>query len=807
MFFTINQIQSSRALYVLAFILVFGISSNAQTAISGKVTDAASGEPLPFANIIINKNPHLGTVTDIDGKFKYSGKETITTAELTYVGYSSQIISVSPANAKSIHIKLVFNSNEIQELVITGENPANAIMRRVIANKEINDPENIASFRYKTYNKTIYDFRYKNNANLDSIKAHGLLKGGHMFMMESVTDRKYIKPDRSEEVVLATKVSGFKNPTFASLATDLQPFSFYKDNVKFLNTNYLNPISRGSLSKYRFSIQDTLYRDNDTIYVIAYKPKPGKNFDGLKGLLYINTKKYAVQNVTAEPFEKGKIDIKIRQQYAYTKEGYWFPEQLDYTLEFTEFPKKDMGMYSQGKSYIDSVEINIPLRKRDFAVESVWMDEKAAKKDSLYWLQHRREDLNLAENTTYKVLDSIGKEVNFDQMLMYIEKISQWRVPIGSFDLDLSKTLVFNKYEGVRLGLGFYTNENLFDKLSIGGFFGYGTKDFDWKFGGEAIYTFSKRKEIKLKAKYEDNLIEMGNHGFQYPAFGYYSSRNILASQMDRVEKASVDFGFRAFRYFKWDFGVSTARITPKYDYTFTDNGKDYKTYRNTELTANLKFAFGEKIIGAFNQNVSLGTTYPTLYLMYARGIKGVFESDFGYNRIEAVVEQSFYTKNLGKTSYRLEGGYIDNPLPAGLLFTGEGSFDKEYPFIMKNTFQTMYPYEFLSDRYVNLFTSHNFGGLLLKTKIFQPEISIHNNFSWGDLSNQVNHSLAVGYKTKSKIYSEAGLQLDNIIKFNYMNIGYFTMGAGVYYRYGAYHLPAFEDNLAGKVTFNFTFK
>ncbi|MBC8643379.1 hypothetical protein H9W95_02595 [Flavobacterium lindanitolerans] len=79
-------------------------------------------------------------------------------------------------------------------------------------------------------------------------------------MMESVTNRKFIKPDISEEVVIGTKVSGFENPTFASLATDFQPFSFYKDNIRLFNINYLNPISKGSLKKYKFRIEDTIYQ-------------------------------------------------------------------------------------------------------------------------------------------------------------------------------------------------------------------------------------------------------------------------------------------------------------------------------------------------------------------------------------------------------------------------------------------------------------------------------------------------------------------------------------------------------------------
>lgn len=795
--------KSVKGLYLFLFGFCFVISYG-QNTVSGIIQDAVTKEPLAFATVIINQNSQLGTTTDIDGKFYYSGKEKINSITCSYIGYSNKIIEINSGKDKNLKIQLAIASNELKELVITpGENPANVIMRKVIANKELNDPENITAFKYKSYNKTIYDFRFKGAK--DSLKIKQRMKGGHVFLMESVTERKYLNPDMSEEVVLATRVSGLKDPTFASLATDIQPFSFYKENIKFLNTNYLNPISKGSLSKYRFTLQDTLYRGTDTIYVISYKPLPKKNFEGLTGLLYINTKKYAVQNVTAEPFEKGKVDIKIRQQYVYTKEGYWFPQQLDYTLEFLKFPRKDLGMYVQGKSYIDSIEVNVPLKRKDFAFESIWMDEKAAKKDSIYWDTFRRDKLDLAEKTTYRVVDSIGKVANLDGTMKFMENFMKGRIPVSYVDIDMTKIFGYNKYEGARWGLGLYTNEKLFEKLSLGGFFGYGDWDHKWKYGGEAIYTFSKRKEFTLSAKYQDNLVEAGNHKFQFQAFNFNNVRGLIASLMDRVEEGSINVGFRPFRYAKLNIGVSSARITPQYSNTFLSDGKPVNNYYNTEIRANFKYAFGEKIVNAMGQNINLGTKYPALYLSYTRGINGILNSDFNYNKIEMAIEQSFYTKSLGKTSYRFEAGYVDKPLPYGLLFTGEGSYDKKYPIIMKNTFQTMTPYEFLSDRYVNLFTSHNFGGLLFKTSWFQPEISIHNNFGWGDLSHKSGQALNV-YKTKNKLFTETGLQLDNIIKLNYMNAGYMAFGAGAYYRYGAYSLPEFNDNLAFKFTFNFVF-
>lgn len=784
---------------------IFFVSNCYSQNITGKVLDSTTKEPLAFANIIFNNNQKLYVSTDIDGKFSFSSNEKLNNLVCTYVGYETQNLPLG--NEKNITVYLKASADNLAEVVVkAGENPANAIIRKVIANKEKNNPENIPTFTYTSYNKVVYDMKTDGTTKNDSInkKMKGnLLKDSPLFMMESVSERKFIAPDNSEEVVIGTKVSGFQNPSFASLATDLQPFSFYQNNIKLFDIQYLNPISNGSLKKYQFTLEDTLFQKNDTIYIISFEPQKNKNIEGLKGSLYINSNKYAVQNVIATPFEKGKIDIKIQQQYTFVDNEYWFPEQLNYALVFTE-----LGMVVDGRSYISEVQLNIPLRKKEFALEAVRIDKMATKQDSLFWENYRIEKLSENEKVTYRVVDSIGKEHKFDKILTTMEKLTQFKIGIGVFDLDLAKTIVYNKYEGYRLGLGVYTNEKLFENLTLGGFFGYGTRDYDWKYGGEAIYTLSKKHEFKIGGKYQNNLVEAGNYGLNYSVQNMLNFRNFQAYLMDNVKQGSFAVEARSFRYLKWKATFTQSEITPKYVYEFNQNGQTFTNYNDTNLRIDLRFAFKERIVSSFNQLISAGTTYPILSVSYSRGLKEVMDSDFDYNKIEARIEQSFFTKNFGATKYRIEAGMIDNPLPYGLLFTGEGSYDKDYPYLIPNYFQTMQPYEFLSDRYANLFLTHNFGGLLFKSGKFQPSVILHNNFGWGDLSNnnQTSNQL-IGYKTKNKVFMETGLQLDNLLKTNYMDIGYLGLGGGVFYRYGEYAHAETKDNLVFKLSVSFAIK
>ena len=405
----------------IAFLmLILGANLNAQNTIHGKIIDARTRETLAFANIITNNG--IKTTADMDGVFSFESLQPITRLKCSYVGYEKTDAVIGNITAPIV-IEMKPLVNELHEIIIAGGNdPANRIIRKTIANRESNNPENRHSFSYNCYNKMTADFLFYKNKR-DSIYLSQTLKNSRLLLAESVTKRKFLKPDWSEEVISGTKFSGFKNPTFAALATDLQPFSFYQNHVKLFDIRYLNPIADGSLKKYKFRLQDEIYKDRDTVFIISFKPAPGKNFDGLEGLLYISSNQYAIQNVIATPFEKGKIDIKIQQQYRFTNNQYWFPEQLNYTITVKEYPNKDTGIYLEGKSYLSDVVFDIPLSAKDFSAETVRMEENAAAKNALFWQTSRPGPLTPIEQQTYKVIDSIGQAQHFDRYLTVMEKL------------------------------------------------------------------------------------------------------------------------------------------------------------------------------------------------------------------------------------------------------------------------------------------------------------------------------------------------------------------------------------------------
>lgn len=84
--------------------------------ISGKVTDAQTGEPLPFTNIFIN-NTTIGAITALDGRYEIKGRIS-SNIELvaSFVGYVTKVVEVNIANGTSVTINF---SLEPQQSVLS----------------------------------------------------------------------------------------------------------------------------------------------------------------------------------------------------------------------------------------------------------------------------------------------------------------------------------------------------------------------------------------------------------------------------------------------------------------------------------------------------------------------------------------------------------------------------------------------------------------------------------------------------------------------------------------------------------------
>jgi hypothetical protein len=806
----------------LIFFFFYKILLFSQLSLTGIVIDEKN-EPLPFVNILINKNQTDGVSSDIDGNFTINSTEPIQTLTLSFVGFKKLIYQIQQEDfGEKLVLPMKSTTFNLQEaVIIAGENPAHRIIRKVVKNRDKNNPEKMESFQCLTYNKIIVDlipdeikfkdFQKKHQGDKKKIqekhskhfeKILGDTKLAHFFIMESVSERSFLFPEKNKEHVLHNRVSGFHDPSFVALANDFQPFSFYGNHIEILDKAFLNPISPNSIKKYFFTIVDTLLQKTDSVFIISYHPRKGKNFEGLKGILYINTNGYALQNVIAEPNDKSFIQMKIEQRYQQIEGKQWFPEQLNFVIKASEYPQKYIGTRMSGKSYISQVQLNPKLNKKDFKTQGYTTAKNANEKVDSIWQNYRPQVLNQKEEMTYTVIDSIGEKDNFDQILEVSEAFANGRFSIKNIDILLPKILSFNDFEKTRLGLGLSTNDRLSKYFELSGYGGYGFSDKKWKYGGALLFNILPDEKLQLKFNYQKDLREPTALILspEPPLF----SRQLYATQMDSWENKSVHLKGKLKHTVRFNLSFGQSIWQPQYEYQFDGSELDFEKFNFTELGLNLRFSFSEKIVKVMGTEIST-SRFPLIYLSYTKGLKDIWQGEFDFQKIAFSVEDNFRTRGLGETSLRIEAGLASGKLPYNRLYSASG-IGRGFQFLeIENTFQTMDIYEFLSDRFVHLFFEHNFETLLFKYKNFKPEFAIVQNIGFGSLKNSQLHQ-GVEFKTMEKGFFESGLRVDNLLRFNYLNIMYVGIGGGIYYRLGAYAFPTLEENLAYRFRLKFSF-
>jgi hypothetical protein len=846
--------MTRKKITILLFSIFFILHCYSQQCnIEGKVIDKNTGAALPFVNMIVTGHSQLGATADIDGNFKISAPFHISSLTFSYVGYRDTIVPINiPTNdIKGLTIKLQEVGFKLQEVkILPGINPALRIIRQAINNKDVNNPEKVHSFMYDSYNKLYCtaDMKGANDTanSLDSVKppprivgdtahhAHHhsikrLLKRQYLFLMESVSQRKFLHPDHNYEKVIASRTSGLTNSPFALLAQQLQSFSFYGDNITIFDDEYLNPISDAGIKRYYFIIEDTLYNGKDTVFVISFKPKPGKNFNGMKGVIYINTNRYAFQNVIAQPIRDDQsVSIHIQQKYEYIDNKQWFPVQLntdwyynnsiltDSAIAFgtntTTNPDDEHNKLKiVSRSYIKNIALDTALRKREFGRVEEEVDDDASNKSDAFWNQYRVDTLSKKEKRTYKIIDSIGKANHLDRKLGWFEDLSTGELKMGWLNMDLNKILNYDGYEKFRLGMGLHTNNDFSKFVCLGGYGAYGTGDKAFKYGGDIGFIFDPYNHVKLDFAYQQDVIGAGTVSF-YNDQSLLSTENYYSyfvNNMDKMQKETATLSFDALRYFQFNFfGDEQLRTTTNaYKFGVSDGNIAVLTnqYWFTEAGVGFRFAYKENFMKSPLGMLSLGTKYPIVWGNITQGFNDLLNGGYEYTKYDLKISKDFTIPQAGYSSITALAGYVQGNVPYTLLYDGKGTYQQlsfsNFPLAVDNSFETMRLNEFLSNRYVDFFYYHNFQSFLFRHKHFRPELKIVSHAGWGTLGNP-GSQFDVTYKTMDKGYYESGLEINNLLK-----VSLFHIGIGSYYRYGPYAFSTPIDNFVVKLTVTTSFE
>ncbi len=774
---------------LITVFLFSSLQAFAQVKIYGTIKEEVTGAPVPFA-AVLEKNTTNGVVTDIDGKFILTVKSLPVGISVSLIGYEEKNIYVE--NSK-INIRLKPTSYELNEAVVRPEkNPADAIIKRVIAKRDSLNPNHLGSYSYNTYNKTIFTAR-KDTANAslggifnttDTATTFGLdrlFSKQHLFINESVTEKKYLKPDNHHETILASRTSGLKDPIFSTLTTQLQSFTFYENqNFKILSTEYNNPLANDAFDNYKYEIVDTSFSAIDTVIIISFHPKAGKKEKGMVGFLHINKTYYALERATAAPKTKGQMQLLVVQLYQRFDDGHWFPIQLNTDMKLSQLKIGVHQMVVEARTYIKDVKINPKLKRNEFGALEVEVNDNAVKDAEKILPQYRQNELDKKDSVTYMVIDSLSKKVKLEKRIEFAEALLDGKIRVSILDIPIDKIIGFNNYEGFRLGLGLETNHRMLEWMRLGGYVAYGFTDNALKYGGFVEFLPYRKKDIRIRFDYKRDVFSSGLTDFPLtgPIQLTNTTNQIVINVFDSIQLFEGSFSVKPFANWQLRFAMNHQMMDPTRPYRFLPDTSYNQHYNLTEIELTTRWGIKEKYIQVGRRQISKPTKYPVLHFHITQSLPGL-GGQFSYTKLMARVTQTFYVRKLGRSSFIVESGYIFGDAPYAKLFANRGTF-ANFSIVSRTGFETMRSNEFLMDSYVSLYFNHNFGTLFRVKKFIRPELSIVHNLGFGWLREPQRH-VGIPFKTMKHGFFEGGIVIDNILV-----LGGSGLGVGVFYRYGS---------------------
>jgi hypothetical protein len=291
----------------------------------GLVTDAASGEALSYASILVDGS-HIATVTNSDGEFtlKIPGVFRNGNLLVTFLGYHSKLFPVSAFLGDGNHrLNLEISEIKLPEINVVFKD-AESLMKAVLDNRKenyVDDPTEMTAFYRETIKK----------------------RRTYVALLESVVDVfKFPYTSGREDMAALYKVR--KQTDYSKLDTLVfklmgGPYNpLYMDVMKNPDFVFTDKI----FENYTFSFDRSTMIDNRLVYVLNFKQKPSQVDPLFYGKLYIDAESLAListvfdvnlENVAAAsqlfirrkpPYAKVKVTRANYRMNYLVRDGKWY---------------------------------------------------------------------------------------------------------------------------------------------------------------------------------------------------------------------------------------------------------------------------------------------------------------------------------------------------------------------------------------------------------------------------------------------------------------------------------------------------
>ena len=795
---------------IFCLLLFLCLPLRAQQQLYGVVSDAESGEVIPYASVVY-KGHHVAVVCDVNGKYKVARHDgwSIT---FSAVGYHDQVIKVSPGMKLQQNVALKPDHQQLKEVTVKAKrgrysrknNPAVELMKKVIAAKKLTDLSNHDYYRFDKYEKLTLAANEITPEKLEKkpFSSTPWLKEQvekcqynnklilPISVDETVTEQVYRKNPQSKKKIIKGQQSSGINDLFQTgdilnvvLKDVFTDVDLYDNQIRLLQYPFTSPIGKDAINFYRFYIEDTVKVERDSCIHLHFLPNNLQDF-GFRGDLYIlKDSSYHVRRCELTLPKQTSVNfvenMRIEQEYEQLENGEWVLSRDDMVaeLEFAKFIQKAIVIRT---TRMTGYDFN-PLPKRLFKGKRTEVREAdAGMRGKAFWNEYRQVELTKSEDSMNSFVKNIQSIKGFKYFMVGLNALIENSIETGTPNkIDISPVntiLTRNEFDGWRNRLSLQTTANLHKRLFATGYYAHGWGSHKNYYGSSLTWSFIDKvympweypkRTLSIESTYDvispsDRYLPTDKDNFLV-AFKWTGIDKMVLSNRQKLSfDYESDSGLRTTISFKTEEQEAVGAMSFKKlseapaDYHGMEAHGEY--LRTTELFAEFRYAPDETYINSKERRLTINNDAPVISISHTFGFKNFLGGEYSTNLTEAKLYKRFWLNSWGKVDCFLKGGIQWNQVPYPLLIhpIANQSF-----IIEEEMFNLINNMEFLNDRYVSMMLSWDLNGKifnripLIRHLKWREYIGI--NTLWGGLSDKNNPYLTENAGSDKLMYFPAG--------------------------------------------------
>ena len=787
------------------FLLFLSVSLFSQTKIGGVVVDA-HGVPVAFANVIF-KDSNKGTITDENGRFYMESPQTFSTVVFSFVGYKPLELALEKKVNYDLRITLEEETESLGEIYIVAgkqskkNNPAIDILRKIWEHRRENGVKKFKQYQYDKYEKLEFDINTIDSALMQSKVFKGMEFVFNYADTSRITGKTYLpifinesfskvygdnEINAQKEVLEGNKNSGFENnQALIEFVKDLYAeYDVYDNYLKFFDKAFTSPLSRTGIDVYNYVLIDSAFRDIKWCYNIVYYPRRKAELT-FKGDFWVNDTTWAIKEINMYVNKSANLnwvkDVYIEQEFEVLNDSVFLLKR-DFFMSDFSFSKKEeaRGMYGKRTTLYDN-HVFDEKQERSFYKKQVdpYRYEIYNRPDD-FWEEKRLEALNKDERQVYEMLDTLKTVKRFKRLYSIGTVLASGYYEFPNFDFGpVFSVFGYNVAEKLRMRLGGRTYFGQHDPWRLEGFVAYGFGDDKFKYGISGKVLLDRKSRWIL---FGGNRRDIEQTGASLTTSNDVLGRNLASSSLvnlgvnDRLTNINLStLGMEVepaknliFRVTGSYRTLKSATDTFSLDY-FDSQGNIQSEIAQSEVELGINYTPGRRTSGyGVEQTVINIGRFPQLFLGYTVGMKGVFGSEFSYQKLQTLYTQPWNVGGFGTLYTTAEVGKIFGEVPLGLLAPIPGN---QTILSIYNTFTLLNFYEFVSDEYASLHIEHNFGGRLfsripgIRKLNLREIVGIRGVYGTVSEANTALNASNLVYQAPEDIYYEYHFGIGNIFK------------------------------------------